>query len=410
MKKEQISGKYFNRIKISFILMLMALLCINFPSSATGSSLDDTREQMEAAEEEKKRREEELAAAEATLAQTEANLANLEGVRNSYQGQMEILNTSLQAVADRLAVLESKIALKELEIAQTQAELEAATLAREEQYESMKDRIQFLYERSSSVYSEILFSAQSFGEMLNYADYIEQLSEYDRMKLDEYFALEQQIAEQEAALQQEMQELQELREDMVAEQASVNELIRDTANNIAATADQIEDVAAAAAAYEEQCDAAEAAAAAAAAEYEQIKAQYEEELRLSQLAAQSARRDLSQVTFEENDRYLLANLIYCEAGAEPYEGKVAVGAVVINRVCSSVYPNTITGVIYQYKQFSPVRNGRLALALAENRATEACYRAADEAMAGVTNVGNRVYFRTPIPGLEGLQIGNHIFY
>lgn len=410
MKKELICGKYFNRIKASFVFVVMALLCINFPSSATGSSLDDTREQMEAAEEEKKRREEELAAAEATLAQTEANLANLEGVRNTYQGQMQILNTNLQAVADRLAVLESKIALKELEIAQTQAELEAATLAREEQYESMKDRIQFLYERSSSVYSEILFSAQSFGEMLNYADYIEQLSKYDRMKLEEYIALEQQITEQEAALQQEMQELQELREDMVAEQASVNGMIRETANNIAATADQIEDVAAAAAAYEEQCDAAEAAAAAAAAEYEQIKAQYEEELRLSQLAAQSARRDLSQVTFEEGDRYLLANLIYCEAGAEPYEGKVAVGAVVINRVCSSVYPNTITGVIYQYKQFSPVRNGRLALALAENRATEACYRAADEAMAGATNVGNRVYFRTPIPGLEGLQIGNHIFY
>lgn len=410
MKRKRINGVYLNRIKIVCILMAMALLCVNFPSSATGSSLDDTREQMEAAQEEKERREAELAAAEATLAQTEANLANLEGVRNSYQGQMEILNTSLQAVADRLAVLESRIALKELEIAQTQADLAAATLAREEQYESMKERIQFLYERSSSVYSEILLSARSFGEMLNYADYIEQLSEYDRRKLEEYFALEQEIAEQEAALQQEMLDLETLREEMVAEQASVTGLISDTANNIAATADQIEDVAAAAAAYEAQCDEAEAAAAAAAAEYEQIKAQYEEELRLSQLAAQSARRDLSQVTFEENDRYLLANLIYCEAGGEPYEGQLAVGAVVINRVCSSVYPNTITGVIYQYKQFSPVGNGRLALALAENRATERCYRAADEAMAGNTNVGNRVYFRTPIPGLEGLQIGNHIFY
>ena len=118
----------------------------------------------------------------------------------------------------------------------------------------------------------------------------------------------------------------------------------------------------------------------------------------------------SDVTFEEGDRYLLANLIYCEAGGEPYEGQVAVGAVVINRVLSSVYPDTVTGVIYQHHQFSPVDYGTLANALNVNKATDSCYRAADEAMAGRTNVGNCVYFRTPIPGLEGIRIGGHIFY
>ena len=86
------------------------------------------------------------------------------------------------------------------------------------------------------------------------------------------------------------------------------------------------------------------------------------------------------------------------------------GAVVINRVLSSVYPDTVVGVIYQNRQFSPVASGRLALALANDSATESCYRAADEAMSGVTNVGQCVYFRTPIPGLEGTRIGGHIFY
>ncbi len=131
---------------------------------------------------------------------------------------------------------------------------------------------------------------------------------------------------------------------------------------------------------------------------------------MSALAASSAKRDISEVTFADGDRYLLANLIYCEAGGEPYEGKVAVGAVVINRVLSSVYPDTVTGVIYQRKQFSPVASGRLAAALAAGKATQSCYQAADEAMAGVTNVGNCVYFRTPIEGLTGISIGGHIFY
>ena len=135
-----------------------------------------------------------------------------------------------------------------------------------------------------------------------------------------------------------------------------------------------------------------------------------EEQAMSKLAAQSSWRDISEVTFEEGDRYLLANLIYCEAGGEPYAGQLAVGAVVINRVLSSVYPNSVVEVIYQKSQFSPAGSGRLALALAENRATAACYKAADEAMAGQTNVGNCVYFRTPIPGLTGISIGNHIFY
>jgi uncharacterized protein YgiM (DUF1202 family) len=113
-------------------------------------------------------------------------------------------------------------------------------------------------------------------------------------------------------------------------------------------------------------------------------------------------------TVEELD--LLAALIYCEANIEPYEAKVAVGAVVINRVLSSVFPDTVVGVIYQKKQFSPVGSGRLALALANNKATPSCYQAADAAMSGTTNVGGCVFFRTPIPGLTGQQIGGHIFY
>ena len=141
-----------------------------------------------------------------------------------------------------------------------------------------------------------------------------------------------------------------------------------------------------------------------------MQKQLAEEIEKSKLAARSKWRDISEVTFTEEDRYLLANLIYCEAGNQPYAGQVAVGAVVINRVLSSVFPNTVSGVIYQYNQFAPVLDGHLALALAEDRATSACYKAADEAMIGYTNVGQCVFFRTPIPGLTGQQIGDHIFY
>ena len=187
------------------------------------------------------------------------------------------------------------------------------------------------------------------------------------------------------------------------EKSRVSSLVNQTSASVANYSDQIADA-------EETIDALESMIDEQEQDIVALQKKYEEELAMSRLAAKSKWRDISEVTFEEGDRKLLANLIYCEAGGEPYVGQVAVGAVVINRVLSSRYPNTVVGVIYQNKQFSPVGSGRLALALANDTATSSCYQAADEAMRGVTNVGQCVYFRTPIPGLTGLRIGGHIFY
>ena len=83
----------------------------------------------------------------------------------------------------------------------------------------------------------------------------------------------------------------------------------------------------------------------------------------------------------------------------------------MNRVMSGAFPNTISGVIYQTNQFSPVASGRLALALARNDATDSCYQAADAAMAGQSPVGSCLFFRTPVDGVTPkYTIGGHIFY
>ena len=207
-----------------------------------------------------------------------------------------------------------------------------------------------------------------------------------------------------AQLEADKKELDDYKVQVVAEQSRVSGLVSQTSRSINATADQISDAEAKALAYEQQIKEQEE-------NISVLQAKLEEEMRMAALAAQSSWRDISEVSFAEGDRYLLANLIYCEAGGEPYEGQVAVGAVVINRVLSSVYPNTVTGVIYQSGQFSPVASGRLALALAENRATARCYEAADAAMSGTTTVSNCVYFRTPVDGINPkYRIGGHIFY
>lgn len=381
-----------NRQKISVILVLVLL----FAAVPLTSYATTTQEKLNQAEQEKKDTEEKLE-------DKQEDIDGLKQEQNTLKGELSNLNNQLSEVSTNLSDLEEDISTKELEIEVTEQALAEAMQIEEEQYAAMKKRIQFMYERRDFMLMEMLLEAGSFGDFLNFNDYIEKLSEYDKKMLDEYQATIVTIEEEEARLREEKAELENLKAQAEAEKSRVAGLVSTTSNNIAAYSNQISDAEAEALAYEQQIKEQEE-------NIEYLKKKLAEEIAMSQLAANSARRNISEVTFADGDRYLLANLIYCEAGGEPYEGQVAVGAVVINRVLSSVYPDTVVGVIYQNKQFSPVASGRLALALAEGRATESCYRAADEAMAGVTNVGNCVYFRTPIEGLTGIRIGGHIFY
>lgn len=355
-----------------------------------------TQEKLNQAQEEQKQ-------TQSQLNETKENLEGLKEEKSSLEGQLADLNEKLTIVSNNLNDLEEQIADKEVEIEVTEEELAEAKETETNQYESMKERIRFMYERSDYALIETLLGSGSLAEALNKADYVEQIAAYDRQKLEEYEATRIKIQEEEAKLKKEKEELDALKEQVQAEKKKVNSYVQQTSSEISATASEISDAEAQALAYEAQIKEQEA-------NIEYLKKKLAEEQALSKLAAQSSWRDISEVQFEESDRYLLANLIYCEAGGEPYAGQLAVGAVVINRVLSSVYPDTVTGVIYQKYQFSPVGSGRLALAMSQNKATASCYKAADEAMAGQTNVGNCVYFRTPIPGLTGIQIGGHIFY
>jgi spore germination cell wall hydrolase CwlJ-like protein len=136
-----------------------------------------------------------------------------------------------------------------------------------------------------------------------------------------------------------------------------------------------------------------------------------DEIKVREEAEREAKRHVNygQYTTDADTTMLLAALIYCEAGGESYEGKVAVGAVVMNRVRSSAYPDTIHSVIYASGQFTPAMSGKVNRVLAAGKVTESCIQAAEDAISGVSNVGDMTHFRRN-NGREGLVIGNHVFY
>ena len=123
-------------------------------------------------------------------------------------------------------------------------------------------------------------------------------------------------------------------------------------------------------------------------------------------AAQTA-AEAQAASVAASEQELLAALIYCEAGNQPYEGQVAVGAVVMNRVKSGVYPNTITDVIYQSGQFGPAMTGWLDSVLASGSYSDTARQAAADAIAGSNPVGDCLYFGN---GNWGIQIGDHYFH
>lgn len=124
-----------------------------------------------------------------------------------------------------------------------------------------------------------------------------------------------------------------------------------------------------------------------------------------QAAEEAAAQQAVQVSSDE--QALLASIIFCEAGNQPYEGQVAVGAVIMNRVRSGVYPNSIAEVIYQPGQFGPAMSGWLDSVLASGGYTDTAMQAAADALAGSSPVGDCLYFGC---GDYGIQIGDHFFH
>lgn len=190
------------------------------------------------------------------------------------------------------------------------------------------------------------------------------------------------------------------------EQKAIQKAAEEAAKKAAAQAQAAAEEAARKAAAEAQAAAEEAARKAAAeaqAAAEQAAAKAAAEAQAAQQAV------IAQAGVSPQDVDLLAALIQCEAGGEPYVGQVAVGNVVMNRVESAGHPASIPDVIYAAGQFSPVRNGSLSRTLSTGKVSASCRQAAVEAIAGSSPVGDKLYFRRA-NGRGGQIIGNHVFY
>ena len=143
-------------------------------------------------------------------------------------------------------------------------------------------------------------------------------------------------------------------------------------------------------------------------ELEEAQKKEAERIAVEQAEAQrKAEEEAAVAQLQEADKELLASIIFCEAGNQPYEGQVAVGAVIMNRVKSAVYPNSISEVVYQSGQFGPAMTGWLDSVRYSAGYTPSAMQAAIDALSGSNPIGDCLYFDQ---GGMGYQLGDHYFH
>lgn len=143
-------------------------------------------------------------------------------------------------------------------------------------------------------------------------------------------------------------------------------------------------------------------------ELEEAQKKEAERIAAEQAEAQrKAEEEAAVAQLQKADKELLASIIFCEAGNQPYEGQVAVGAVIMNRVKSAVYPNSISEVVYQSGQFGPAMTGWLDSVRYSAGYTPSAMQAAIDALSGSNPIGDCLYFDQ---GGMGYQLGDHYFH
>ena len=296
----------------------------------------------------------------------------------------------------------------------------------DQQYAAMKLRIQFMYENNNATILSTLLSAESLSDLLSKSEYIQQISNYDHQKMQELSDLLVSLKETQAKLEEEMTELVTLKDDAAREADNFAVLLSQCQTELDTTSDSITDAEALALEYEKQIEQEmlerqrremEALEAARKAQEEADKANNSgnssntggNSSSGSAMVDQNALNNVLKNHTAE-DVAMLAAIIECEAGNQSYEGKCAVGSVVINRVADPRFANSISGVIYAPYQFSPVASGRFAIVLARG-ANAACTQAAVDVLNGYINI-NALYFHVYDSSVDvgGTVIGDHVFY
>lgn len=395
MKKHEIGAFLF-----SICIILFAVYVVS------GNDTDDISTSIDEAESR-------IQEKESIYEQIQKNLADLNDSKDDLSEYMKGIKENYSLISDSIDGVLEEIDIKREMIDQINLELEKAAQDQSLQYEAMKQRIKYMYEVGDTGYMEAFLSDDSLDVILNRMEYVSELVKYDRNKLSEYEDLLLYIQKAKDDLEEEMKGLEKLKQEKESDQVVLSQMMSNASENIKNKESQIDEAELEAESYAALLDEEKNS-------LEELKEEesrrIEESIRMSiEESSKEAAGIYEEATtcgpYDASDDEVmqLAAIIYCEARGEPYQGMLAVGSVVMNRVADTRFPNTIEEVILSPNQFSPVASGLYSIALAKG-ANDTCIQAAKEVLFDGVRIGPWVYFRTVNDIIKGTVIGNHVFY
>lgn len=247
------SKKFLKRILAAALVLVLGLSMSvgatstnkgNTKDKASNTSLSDAKEEMKELKNQ--------------LKKAEGLVSDLKNSKGSVEKKLSQLNQSMIEISARITELENQLIAKNEQIILTQEELVLANAVADKQYADMKIRIQYMYENGQTSYLEAFFASEDMSDFLNSAEYINQIQDYDRQKLEDYKATIAEIEEIEATLQMERDALEAMKADVEREKQNVaavmakrEDELADIKENLSDAQDEAEIIAAEVQAQEE---------------------------------------------------------------------------------------------------------------------------------------------------------------
>lgn len=201
---------------ISLILVsLMLLPCASVANGTTADQLSGANDKKDSIAEE--------------IQNTKDEIEKLGQDKTDVESYIKQLDEKQAGIAGKISSLNEQLTSKQTEIDENEVLLEQAKVDIQDQYESMKLRIKYMYEHSNETYFEVLLSSSDMGDMLNKAEYISKITEYDREMLVRYVETEQLISDTETLLQNDYEQIASMKESVEAQQSSL-ELVQQAKN------------------------------------------------------------------------------------------------------------------------------------------------------------------------------------
>lgn len=348
---------------------------------------------------------------------------SLESKTSDLQDQLTGINQELLSISDEISTAEMQVEITNGEIQRTKDSLEKAKANEAKQYDDMKTRIKYMYETGNATLLEMLFSAENMTDFLNKADFIQNISDYDRDMLVELQKTRKEISDKKDTLEAQQTSLVKIQKDLESRQDELEQKAKATSTDLETYKSQLAQLRA------EEAAKAKAEAEAAAKAKAEAEAKAKQEANANVSGNQSENNGGSGNSGSTGGGYddtvvnggaanvgggdldVFAAILDCEA-MHDYDSMLAVATVIMNRVYSPLFPNSITEVVYASGQFEPVWTGRLDSVLA-NGASSLAYTVAQDAINGarLAAVQDCYYFLyAGATDRPGVNIGNNLFF